>query len=263
MKKVNYHTHTCLCRHAGGTEADYVQAALDAGMEVLGFSDHAPYPDGRYGLRMDYGELEPHMERLRGLQGEYRERLVILRGLEIEYAPQDHRYYEDLLGRLGAEYLLLGQHYFYTASGELMNTYFIERTGDTSYYIDYAKSLADAMETGYFRAVAHPDLFFINQLPADKNCERACDMILDAAVRTGTIMEFNANGIRRGAQSYPDGVRYPYPHRMFWEKARAAAVPVIVNSDCHDPSKLWDSAMEEGYRLAEAWGCRLTDRIGI
>ena len=27
----NYHTHTPRCRHAEGTEAEYVQAALDAG----------------------------------------------------------------------------------------------------------------------------------------------------------------------------------------------------------------------------------------
>ena len=37
MKKTNYHTHTKRCMHAEGTEADYVKAALDAGLTLFGF----------------------------------------------------------------------------------------------------------------------------------------------------------------------------------------------------------------------------------
>ena len=44
----NYHTHTYRCRHASGTEEEYIYQALDGGLEELGFSDHTPevrYPD--------------------------------------------------------------------------------------------------------------------------------------------------------------------------------------------------------------------------
>ena len=41
--KANYHTHTWRCNHAVGTEEGYVLAAIRAGMEILGFSDHTPY----------------------------------------------------------------------------------------------------------------------------------------------------------------------------------------------------------------------------
>ena len=56
MKKTNYHTHTKRCMHAEGTEADYVKAALDAGLDVLGFSDHGPFPDNRFDSRMPYAD---------------------------------------------------------------------------------------------------------------------------------------------------------------------------------------------------------------
>ena len=29
MERTNYHTHTKRCKHAGGTELDYVKAALE------------------------------------------------------------------------------------------------------------------------------------------------------------------------------------------------------------------------------------------
>ena len=41
---VNYHTHTTRCNHASGTEKEYVEAAIETGLKVLGFSDHTPYP---------------------------------------------------------------------------------------------------------------------------------------------------------------------------------------------------------------------------
>lgn len=40
----NYHTHTWRCKHADGLEQEYIEAAIGAGMQVLGFSDHTPYP---------------------------------------------------------------------------------------------------------------------------------------------------------------------------------------------------------------------------
>ncbi|MDE6281143.1 MAG: PHP domain-containing protein, partial [Oscillospiraceae bacterium] len=59
--KANYHTHTERCRHAQGTERDYVQEALTAGVSILGFSDHAPFPDHDFGLRMLYEELPAYI----------------------------------------------------------------------------------------------------------------------------------------------------------------------------------------------------------
>ena len=40
----NYHTHTARCRHAAGADREYVRSAIDSGVKILGFSDHAPFP---------------------------------------------------------------------------------------------------------------------------------------------------------------------------------------------------------------------------
>ena len=40
--RANYHTHTPRCRHAVGSEREYIEQAIEAGMEILGFSDHTP-----------------------------------------------------------------------------------------------------------------------------------------------------------------------------------------------------------------------------
>ena len=39
----DYHNHTPRCRHASGTEREYIETAIARGLKVLGFSDHSPY----------------------------------------------------------------------------------------------------------------------------------------------------------------------------------------------------------------------------
>ena len=40
---VNLHAHTTRCGHASGTEREYLDRAVEAGLIRYGFSDHAPY----------------------------------------------------------------------------------------------------------------------------------------------------------------------------------------------------------------------------
>lgn len=56
----NYHTHTSRCKHAQGTDRDYVQQAVDCGYQVLGFTDHVawPFSDGFVSpVRMDASQM--------------------------------------------------------------------------------------------------------------------------------------------------------------------------------------------------------------
>lgn len=86
----NFHTHTARCRHARGTDREYVESAIRAGISVLGFSDHSPYyfPDGYYsGHRMRPEETEGYVNSLLSLREEYRNDITIYIGFEAEYYP--------------------------------------------------------------------------------------------------------------------------------------------------------------------------------
>lgn len=69
MQKFNLHTHTFRCGHASGTDDQMVLSAIEAGFELLGFSDHMPYPelhlptcrmfyDQRPGIRRFHGKVK-------------------------------------------------------------------------------------------------------------------------------------------------------------------------------------------------------------
>ena len=251
IQRVNYHTHCERCRHARGKAEAYVEEALKANVSSLGFSDHMPFYDDRFGLRMPYAELEEYLQEITRLRETYREKLRIYRGFEGEYVRGDAAYYERLLAREDCDYLLLGQHFYEKADGELINVYQLKDTGD---YEGYGANIVEAMRTGYFRYAAHPDLIFINDFPWDIHCDRACHIIVEGAVRYGFALEYNANGFRRGMQRYRDGERCPYPHDRFWEKVKEAGISVYVGSDCHEPGQVYDGTVETAYRKLDEMG---------
>lgn len=251
---VNYHTHTAYCRHAGGTAADYAEEAFEKGLEKLGFSDHLPFPGDPFGYRMPYEEIGAYIADVYREKERYKGRMEILCGFEGEYIRGKEDFYEKLLTGQGCEYLLMGQHMYLDRSGQLCHA---AGLSGTEQYTDYAESLAEGMKTGYFCCIAHPDYMFINPFAWDGNCERACDIIIDAAVKEGCCLEYNANGYRRGVDEFEDGLRLQYPHRKFWERAARAGVPVLIGSDCHSPEKLYDAFMDDAWLDAKALGLNI------
>lgn len=110
----NYHTHTWRCNHARGTEREYVESAIKAGMEILGFSDHSPYifPGNYYSnFRMRMDQLEGYIQCVLDLRKEYAGQIQIPLGLELEYYPEFLPQLLPILRDLPLDYLLLGQHF--------------------------------------------------------------------------------------------------------------------------------------------------------
>ena len=118
MTDYNYHTHTYRCGHASGEDEEYVLRAIADGYKVLGFSDHVMLPGlTQKGIRGDYSELEGYLESIRHLQEKYKDQITIYCGLECEYFEEFISYYKELLDSHKVDYLLLGQHFYFTKNG--------------------------------------------------------------------------------------------------------------------------------------------------
>lgn len=259
LERTNYHTHCSYCGHASGRAEDYAEEAVRKGLTRLGFSDHLPFPEDEYGSGMPYRELEDYLQEISILKENFSGKLKIFCGFEGEFLGKQWRYYEKLLSRNECDYLILGQHFYERKNGEMGYAYRME---DTAQYEEYAENMVEAMKTGYFSLAAHPDMFFVNDLPWDIHCDRACDILVEGAARYHFPLEFNANGLRKGKRMYGEGERYQYPYGKFWDKVRDGQksggprkeqkppeIRVYVGSDCHSPEALWDEQVELAYRI--------------
>ena len=101
MLRGNFHTHTTFCDGKNSAQ-EMVDRALYLGFTHLGFSGHMD-PD----IRMD---LEAYDNEIRRLQNQYRGKLDILQGVELDllYSPQN-RQEQELLE--GMEYLIGSVHF--------------------------------------------------------------------------------------------------------------------------------------------------------
>lgn len=223
----NYHTHTPRCKHAIGTEEEYVRCALEAGLQTLGFSDHTPYPfPAGYvsSFRMLPDQLEDYTASVLGMRQKYYRDIEILLGVEAEYYP---KYFDDLMDMLrdnGVQYMILGQHMI---GNEIDEPYCGIPDGDVRKLERYCNQAIEAMYTGLFTYFAHPDLFhFVGE---KKFYQMHIRRLCQAANQCGMPLELNLLGLHGGRH---------YPNPDFWEVAALEGCKVVLGMDAHQPKML-------------------------
>ena len=253
--KYNLHTHTYLCHHAKGTPREYIERAIAEGITSMGFSDHAPFafPDGyQTPARVPMERGEEYMTMLRSLREEYRDRIDLYIGFEMEYYPL---YFKDMLRivtELGAEYLILGEHY--VKNEHPGDNHYLGKVNDSEEeLVEYADTVAEGMGTGLFTYVAHPDLFNFQGDP--RLYEEQMRKLCRASVRYDVPLEINCLGIR-DHRNYPDPV--------FWRIAGEEGCSAVIGFDAHTVRSAYDA---ESIPIAEAIarqnGLRLVERPGL
>jgi len=252
----NYHTHTYRCKHADGDVDDFCRAAIKYGLTTLGFSDHTPFLDNKWlPIRMDIAELDNYCHMIDAAKEKFPE-LTILKGMECEYREESLTFFkDDLLGRREFDYLVLGPHFF-PFDGEYLCSYGGPINAATLWA--YTDHLIEAMHTGVFAFVAHPDLFGNSYYHWDSNCTACSHEILSTAAELKIPLEINGCGIRKGKSVFGDGLRYQYPLEDFWAMASKYDVEVLVNSDAHTPGDIINS-MKEGHEIAERYNLKFAD----
>lgn len=232
--KANYHTHTWRCNHAAGTEEEYVQAAISRGLQTLGFSDHTPYffPGDYYStFRMEMNQLDGYIQCIADLREKYKSDISILTGLEAEFYPD---LFPALLSRLQESeisYLILGQH---IVGNEINEHYSGRATDDVHILKRYAHQVMEAINTGLFTYIAHPDLF--NYTGSTQNYRSIMLEMCTEAKQCSIPLEYNLLGLATNRN---------YPNPLFWEIAAEVGNTVVLGIDAHMPSALEDLAPEE------------------
>lgn len=234
----NYHTHTKRCRHAQGEDEEYVLAALDRGLEILGFSDHTPYPfpNGYYStFRMFLQDLQEYVDAIARLREKYAGQIQIHLGLETEYYPALFPRLQQLLKDYPIEYMLLGQH----ALGNEQDDYYSGwPTEDEAILKRYVDQTMEAMNTGCFAYFAHPDVIRFEGDPK-VYCKHMRHLIREAK-SCNMPLEFNLAGMHYGAS---------YPKRLFWEMVAEEGATAVKGVDAHSPDALRDKGVDEELRI--------------
>ena len=252
----SYHTHTSRCKHADGTDEEYVIKAIAEGVRVLGFSDHAPYiyPEGYESYyKMLPSEAAEYFASIRGLAEKYEDKIKILIGYEAEYYPELWDKTLDFW-REGdrPDYLILGQHYI-TEEYATSAVHSMTGTDDPAMMKRYVDLILDGVNTGRFTYVAHPDVIsFRGDISV---YDREMKRMLSALKEREMPIEINLLGIHE---------KRNYPSEHFFALAREYELPVILGCDAHSPSRVADKdEIKRAREFADRLGLRLVDNVKI
>ncbi|MBO4914409.1 MAG: histidinol-phosphatase [Oscillospiraceae bacterium] len=251
----NYHSHTARCGHAEGWEDEYAEHAAASGLKLLGFSDHTPYdyfdsePRNRP-IRMKPEELPGYAGSVRALAEKYRGQMEIRLGVEAEYYPKYFPRLLELLRENGIEYMLLGQHFL---GNEIDEPYSGRETDCEATLERYVCQVSEALDTGLFSCVAHPDLLHFTG--ADDVYARHMRRLCRAAADAGVPLEINLLGIRE--------MRH-YPDARFWRIAAEEGCEAVLGCDAHAPADVTDPESERvALAMAGELGIRLLPELTI
>lgn len=250
----NFHAHTLRCHHATGTEREYIEAAIAAGIKEWGFSEHIPFifPNGKENsYRVPMVEVSEYINTVNQLKVEYKDKINIHLGFEMEYYEE---YFDEMVEnarKWGAEYLILGQH----SVGNEPEFFFwsTEETENEEYLKQYVSRVVAAIESGVITYVAHPDMF--NFTGDDEIYNEEMAKIIKAAEEYNVPLEINFLGIRD---------KRNYPTERFWKLAEGYDISVVFGFDAHDVEGACDLAsLPRAMEICEKYNLKVLDKLEL
>jgi DNA polymerase (family 10) len=190
------HSHTTASDGTASIE-EMAQAAIDAGYEYLVITDHSASMG--FGADVSTDQLRHQIKRVREVDASL-PNFTLLVGSEVNVLPDGALDYpDDVLAEL--DWVVASVH--------------------TSFRMPRAEMTARIV-----RAIEHPYVDCIGHLSGRKILQRApyefdFEAVLEAALRTGTMLEINANPDRRDL------------NELHARDAAAAGVPLVINCDAH------------------------------
>jgi len=221
--RIDLHNHTTRCNHAKGSMESYVQRAIELGIDVYGFSEHAPMEfDTHY--RLPFNEMEDYTQEVLTLKEQYQEKIQILLGYEVDYLKgfMDERVLTAKVDYLIGSVHFLGEwgfdHPDYTDEYKKRNIDEIWQT-----YFDAIEAMA---KTGYFDIVGHLDLIKVFNYMPKKDIRLIASSALKAIKKSNMVIELNSAGLRKPCREI-------YPSPSLLEVAYELDIPITFSSDAH------------------------------
>ena len=266
--RVDYHTHHYRCRHAEGNLADYVDAAIAAGFDEIGLSDHSPIyhlgvdPHPRPWTAMSQLELPHYVREMQQVRAAYGGRITVRLGVESDYVAGWDSHFRELWASYPLDYALGSVHWLY-GDWSIFSTALPDGRDREAVYAEYLRCTQLAARSGAYEVIGHLDCLKTNGwMPADWQTPLLAETVAVIAA-SGVAIELNASGWRKPVADC-------YPRRELLDMCCRAGIPVTFGSDAHRPDQVafqWERAAallrEVGYREMATFAGRKRTMVPI
>lgn len=233
--RIDLHNHTTRCNHAEGTVDEYIQRAIELGIDIYGFSEHAPMDfDPKY--RLAFEEMDAYVADILTAKKRYKNDIEILLGYEVDWL-QGHM--DTRVMNADVDYLIGSVHFIDKWSFD--NPEFIggwKNKNIDEIWQAYFEATEAMAKSAKFDIVGHLDLIKVFKFMPKQDVRLLAKNVLQAIKKSNMVMEINTSGLRK-----PVGEMYP--SRALLEEAYVLEIPITFSSDAHAVEQIG-----AGYELA-------------
>jgi histidinol-phosphatase (PHP family) len=248
--KFDLHTHHFRCGHAEGNISDYIEAAISAGLQAIGISDHSPYfgsneEHPQPAIAMAKREFPNYVAEVLRLKERYKDKIEVLLGVESDFFPEFAHIYQEVYAKYPFDYIIGSVHQTSGISIFNKNRWKklkpAEKIAEKDTYYDLIQQSA---RSGMFQILGHIDAMkgFYPEFSAipSNNLEETLHVI----GQCGVAIEINTSGSTKDCGGW-------YPSDEILERALFHQVEVTFGSDAHRPSRVADDWDQVSRRLKE------------
>lgn len=240
----NLHTHTNFSDGSHNPE-DYIQPAINAGLSVYGFSDHAPLSFGNFKWCIRPGKAVEYCSEIRRLKEKWADQIQLFLGFETDFIPGMSD--SSLVEKYQPDFIISSIHFLKKNNNshimEIDGSYDGFRLGFSKLFNNdavamvkhYFDTLYQMVSQGGFDIVGHADkikMFLDRMYPGIIAESWYLDLEQEAALflaKSGAIVEINTRSLykKHGIEPYPS-----------WEMIKTISHEggkLTLSADTHDP----------------------------
>ena len=225
--RVDLHNHTILCNHAEGSVDEYVERAIELGIDEYGFSDHAPMNyDPKY--RMDISQKHQYEKLILDAKEKYKDKIKVLLAYEVDYIDG---FILDEVVNAKVDYLIGSVHFLKNKSDmwgfdnpEFIGVY--KSKDIDTIWIEYFDAIKAMAKTNLFDIVGHFDLIKVFKFLPKKDIRLIAKEALLEIKKSNMVLEINPAGLRKP-------ISETYPSKQLLELALEMQIDITFGSDAH------------------------------
>jgi len=229
---IDYHNHTKLCKHAEGDVFEYIEKAIEQGIQEFAFTDHIPMPDSfDIAHRMEMTEMDEYVKWIENARARFPE-IKILLGIEAEFYEGFEDFTEHFLKQYDFDLVIMSVHFIRNwQDGNWVFRYDFPGKTLAEIYTEYLDTVNKGIKTKLFDVVGHIDLIKKEGYPLMQVVPEEVKTVLKNIKDCGMVLEINTSGFRRK-------IAESYPHSDWLPLVKELNVPVCVGSDSHNPEQV-------------------------
>lgn len=242
--RVDLHNHTHFCNHANGSMREYVVKAIELGIDVFGFSEHAPMEFDKH-YRLPFEKINLYENEVKLLKKEFEQNIDILLGYEVDF--MQHIPMLETILNAKVDYLI-GSVHFLDGWGfdnpEFIGAY--ENSNIDKIWQDYFDTIEAMAKSNLFDIVGHLDLIKIFKFMPNKEIKLIAQNAIKAIKKSNMVVEINPAGFRKP-------INEQYPSNELLEMCFEFDIPITFGSDAHEVAQV-GFCYEQAVKIARDMG---------